>query len=104
MTRKVAPTSQVVTQGAVTLRVYEVNRGNRTVFSVSHKEEGCCQLKQFSGLEAALNWASRRTKEIDRGQSKSITLEADDAASYEQAKKFLAGSGKTIAEAAREYP
>jgi integrase len=95
--------SQFVTQGAVTLKVYEVNRGTRKIFSVAHKENGRRQLKQFSDQVAAFDWAARRAKEIDRGHAKAVTLQPDEAAAYGRAKKILTGEGKGLDEVAKEY-
>ncbi len=53
MERESTQKVQVVTRGNVTLKVYEVNRGNRVVSSVAHKEDGRRHLKQFGERSAA---------------------------------------------------
>jgi hypothetical protein len=58
--------SAPVTQGAVTLKAYQVNCGERTIFSVSDREHGRRRLRQFGRLEKALGWAATRAKELDR--------------------------------------
>jgi integrase len=103
MARKEAQNTQSVTQGSVTLKIYEVNRGHRTVYSVAHKDGGRRQLKQFGDLGTALTWASNRAKEIDRGKAPSLMLPPDEAAAYQRAKKILAGTGNALDEIAREY-
>jgi hypothetical protein len=94
---------QLVTHGSVTLKVYEVNRGSRTVFSVAHKLDGHRQLKQFGDLPAALTWASNRAKEIDRSKVPSLILGQDEGATYQRAMEILRGIGKPLDQVAREY-
>jgi len=103
MARQQAQNIQSVTQGSVTLKVYEVSRGTRTVYSVSHKEGGRRQLKQFGDMVKALTWASNRAKEIDRGKAPAFILSPDEAAMYQRARQILAGTGKSLDEMAREY-
>jgi integrase len=103
MAREQAQNIESVTHGGVTLKVYEVDRGHRKIFSVAHKENGRRQLKQFSDQGAALTWALNRAKEIGRGKAPSLMLSPDDAAIYQRAKKILAGTGKALDEMAREY-
>jgi len=103
MARKQAQNTQSVTQGSVTLKVYEVNRGNRTLYSVAHKEGGRRQLKQFGDIGTALTWAANRAKEIDRGKAPAFMLSPDEGAMYQRARQILAGTGKSLDEIAREY-
>jgi integrase len=103
MPRKQAQNTQSVTQGSVTLKIYEVSRGTRTVYSVAHKDGGRRQLKQFGDMAAALTWASNRAKEIDRGKAPAFMLSPDEGAMYQRAKQILAGTGKSLDEIAREY-
>ncbi len=103
MTRELTQEPLTVTQGNVTLKIYEVNRGRRTIFSVAHKEDGKRQMKQFSDIESALKWATARAKAIDRGKPISITLSQDEGLIYQRAKRMLAGRGKPLDELVREY-
>ena len=103
MARNQAQNTQYVTQGSVTLKIYEVSRGARTIYSVAHKDGGRRQLKQFSDMEDALTWASNRAKEIDRGKAPAFMLSPDEAAIYQRAKQVLAGTGKGLDEVALEY-
>ncbi|MCE0497600.1 MAG: site-specific integrase [Methylacidiphilales bacterium] len=103
MAREQAQNVESVTHGGVTLKVYEVDRGHRKIFSVAHKENGRRQLKQFSDQGAALTWALNRAKEIDRGKTPSLMLSPDEAAIYRRAKQILAGTGRALDEVAREY-
>lgn len=103
MKREDTQNVQAVTHGNVTLKVYEVNRGNRTVFSVAHKQDGRRQLKQFGELAAALTWASNRAKEIDRGKTPCVMLAPDEGATYRRAMEILRGIGKPLDLVAREY-
>jgi hypothetical protein len=103
MARKEAQNVETITHGGVTLKVYEVDRGHRTVFSVAHREDGRRLLKQFSDQKSALTWAYDRAKEISRGKAPSLTLAPADAAIYQRAKKLLVGRGKDLDEVAREY-
>jgi hypothetical protein len=101
--RDQAQNTQTVTQGSVTLKIYEVSRGNRTIYSVAHQDGGRRQLKQFGDMGKALTWASNRAKEIDRGKAPAFMLSADEGAVYQRAKQILAGIGKDLDEVAREY-
>lgn len=103
MAREQAQNVHSITQGSVTLKIYEVKRGNRILYSVSHKESGRRQLKQFGDIAKALTWASNRAKEIDRGNAPSLVLSPDDGAIYQRAKQIFAGVGKGLDEVAREY-
>ena len=103
MARNQAQNVESVTHGGVTLKVYEVDRRHRKIFSVAHKENGRRQLKQFSDQGAALTWALNRAKEIGGSKAPSLMLPPDDAAIYQRAKKILAGTGKALDEIAREY-
>jgi integrase len=103
MPRELTQNGQSVTHGNVTLKVYEVNRGKRTIFSVAHKENGRRQLKQFTDLASALTWAANRAKEIDRGKAPSVMLSPDDGATYQRTMKILQGIGKPLDAVAREY-
>jgi hypothetical protein len=103
MKRNQAQNAQAATHGNVTLKIYKVNRGSRTVFSVAHKDNGRRQLKQFGELSAALTWASHRAKEIDRGKALSIMLSPDEGAAYHRAMQILRGIGKPLDLVAREY-
>jgi integrase len=103
MTRKTMRDVHLVTQGAVTLKVYQVNRGERTIFSVSDREHGRRRLRQFGRLEKALGWAATRAKELDRGKNPSVTLSNVEGAIYERAKKLLAPTGRAIDQVASEY-
>jgi integrase len=103
MPRRSTQDVHLVTQGAVTLRVYQVNRGHRTVFSVSDREHGRRKLRQFGRLEKALEWAAARAKELDRGKSPSVMLSTLEGAIYERAKKLVASTGQAIDHVAGEY-
>jgi hypothetical protein len=93
MARNQAQNTQSVTQGSVTLKIYEVSRGTRTIYSVAHKDGGRRQLKQFSDMAAALTWAA----------TPAFMLSPDEGAMYQRAKQILAGTGKALDEIAREY-
>jgi integrase len=103
MTRKTTQDVHLVTQGAVTLKVYQVNRGQRTIFSVSDREHGRRRLRQFGRLEKALGWAATRAKELDRGKNPSVTLSNVEGAIYERAKKLIAPTGRAMDQVASEY-
>lgn len=103
MASEKAQSVQTVTHGNVTLKVYTVDRSNRTIYAVAHKEGGRRQLKQFSKIETALTWAQNRAKEIDKGKVPSLMLSPTEAALYQRAKQFLAPTKKAIDEAAKEY-
>jgi hypothetical protein len=103
MAREAAQNTQSVTHGSVTLKVYPINRGSRTLYSVAHKEGGRRQLKQFGDIGTALTWATNRAKEIDKGKAPAFMLSPDEGAMYQRAKQILAGVGKSLDEVAREY-
>jgi integrase len=103
MTRRTTQDVHLVTQGAVTLKVYQINRGERTVFSVSDRDHGRRRLRQFGRLEKALGWAATRAKELDRGKNPSVTLSNVEGAMYERAKKLLAPTGRAMDQVANEY-
>ncbi len=102
MPREAAQNTQSVIHGSVTLKVYEVNRGNRTLYSVVHKKGERRQLKQFGDIGTALTWAINRAKEIDRGKVPAFMLSPDEGAMYQRTKQILAGVGKSLDEVARE--
>jgi integrase len=101
--RSTAQNVEAITHGGVTLKVYEINRGPRRVFSVAHKENGRRLLKQFSDQKEALTWALRRAKEIDHGKARSFVLSPDEGVIYQRAKGIIAKTGKGLDEVARDY-
>ena len=74
MTRKTTADVHLVTQGAVTLKVYQVNRGERTIFSVSDREHGRRRLRQFGRLEKALGWVFTRAILGDKASLKDAVV------------------------------
>jgi hypothetical protein len=101
MSRKEEQSVETITH--VTLKVYEVDRGHRKVFSIAHREDGRRLLKQFADQKAALTWALNRAKEISRGKPPSVTLAPTDAVIYQRAKQVLSGTGKDTDKVAQEY-
>ena len=103
MARELTPGTKVVTHGSVTLKIDEVNRNNRTIYSVSHKENGKRQLKPFGDIGTAMTWAIKRAKKIDKDKIRAVTLSPDEGAVYLKAQQILKSIGKTLNEVAREY-
>jgi len=91
-----------IRHGSVTLKIYEINRSNRVLYSVCHKENGRRKYKQFGDIALALQWAENRAKEIDKGKASALMLSHNDGLIYSKAKAFLVGTGKQLDEVVKD--
>jgi len=94
---------ELIKSGSVVVRLYTINRPDRTIYSVASYLEGRRKLKQFVNYEEAREEAQTIARRLATGQKKVLSLTDADAWAYERAVGYLAPWGVEVDVAAREY-
>ena len=94
---------ELIKDGSTVVRLYTIDRDDRTVYSVASYLEGRRQLKQFSDYAEAKKQAQAIARRLTAGERKVLSLTDDDAWAYERAVGYLAPWGVEVDVATREY-
>ena len=92
-----------VTVGSVTLKIYPVQRPNRTVYNVTYYSQGKRSIRQFSDLEKARDEAFTLAGKINSGAVQAVNLTNEQASIYTLACKAAEATGRRLDQIAEEY-